>query len=258
MIKVTQKEHHEHISIGENEIVLAGPPSSLRGPVVLQNKTNESIFIRDLPLTNPANLTMAFPVHTTLQPMETRSRNIYVSLDPQTPPGTYYMNLQVGNAQKKVKVIVHETLQVQINPQQLVLEGLEPGIRHTKEILFTNKGNITVTIPNIKHNTLTDRDLICRNLSLAIRTSGEEGIEKTMDAFTRGLKKDIADWVDISIEEAGQLVPPGETIVLHLTVILPEAINPNFHYEGEIRMFDKMIRYTAINKATGIRPLQET
>lgn len=250
MIKVTQKEHHEHISIGENEIVLTGPPSSLRGPVVLHNKTNESIFIRELPLKSIKNVTTAFPVHTTLQPMETRSQNLYFSMDPQTPPGTYHMNLQVGNAQKKVKVIVQGTLQVQVNPLQLVLEGLEPGISHTKELLFTNKGNVAVVIPNIKHNTLTDMDLICRNLSLAIRSNGEEGIEKTMDAFTKGLKKDITDWVDIGIEEAGQLVPPGKTIVLHLTVTLPKNINPNFHYEGEIRMFDKLIRYTAINKAS--------
>ena len=52
-------------------------------------------------------------------------------------------------------------------------------------------------------------DLICRNLSLAVRTNGDEGIEKTLDAFTRGLKKDITDWVDISINEAGQVVAAG-------------------------------------------------
>lgn len=250
MIKVTQKEHHEHIQIGDNEIILSGPPTSLTGPVVLQNSTDEQIFIRDLPMMNAQNNTTAFPVHTTLQPGEIKSKNIYYSMDPSTPPGTYEMNLQIGDSKRNVKIIVHENLLVQISPQQVVLEGIDAGYQHTKQILFTNKGNIALTIPNIKHNTLTDMDLICRNLSQAIRSNGDEGIQKTLDAFTKGLKKDITDWVDISITEAGQVVEPGKTILLHLNITLPNDINKNFHYTGEIRMFDKSIRYTAISKAT--------
>lgn len=249
MIKVTQKENHEHIRIADDEIILSGPPSSLRGPVVLQNSTNEKMFIRDLPMRNAQDIADAFPVHTSLQPGEIRSQNLYYSMDPHTPPGTYQMNLQIGDANKSVKMIVHEYLLIQLSPQQVVLEGIEPGIQHCKEILFANKGNIAVTIPNIKHNTLTDMDLVCRNLSQAIRTNGDEGIEKTLDAFTRGLKKDITDWVDISIQEAGQVVQPGQTVLLHLTIKLPDDINTNFHYTGEIRIFDKVIRYTAISKA---------
>jgi hypothetical protein len=252
MIRVTQKEHHEHIGFGENEIILSGPPLSLRGPVILQNSTDEQIFIRELPMKNAKNAAAVFPIHTTLQPREVRSHNIYYSMDPHTPPGTYEMNLQLGKKIKKVKLIVHENLAIQLSPQHIVLEGIEPNFLHTKEILFSNKGNISLTIPTIKHNTLTDMDLICRNLSLAVRTNGEEGIEKTLDAFTKGLKKDLTDWVDISIKEAGQIVEPGQTILLHLGITLPKDVNKNYHYTGEIRMFDKQIRYTAINKASEV------
>ena len=252
MIRVTQKEHHEHISFGENEIILSGPPLSLRGPVILQNSTDEHLFIRELPMKNIKNADAVFPVHTTLKPLETRSQNIYYSMDPLTPPGTYEMNLQIGNANKKVKLIVHENLDVQLSPQHIVLEGIEPRIQHIKEILFSNKGNIALTIPAVKHNTLTDMDLICRNLSQAVRANGDEGIEKTLDAFTKGLKKDITDWVDISIKEAGQIVEPGQTILLHLSITLPKDVNKNYHYTGDIRMFDKLICYTAINKTSAV------
>ena len=173
-------------------------------------------------------------------------------MDPNTPPGTYELNLLIGNESKKVTLIVHENLDVQLSPQDIVLEGIEPGLQHTKEILFSNKGNIALTVPTIKHNTLTDMDLICRNLSLAVRTNGDEGIEKTLDAFTKGLKKDITDWVDISIKEAGQVVEPGQTILLHLSITLPRDINKNYHYTGEIRMFDQLIRYVAIDKAPAV------
>ena len=248
MIRVTHKEHHEHIGFGDNEIILSGPPSSLQGPATLHNTTGEHLFVRELPMKNAKNAAGVFPVHTTLKPGEKKSKNLFYAVDPLTPAGTYEMNLQVGNETKKVTLIVHENLDVQLAPDHIILEGIEPGLQHTKEILFSNKGNIALTIPSIKHNTLTDMDLICRNLSLAVRTSGDEGIEKTLDAFTRGLKKDITDWVDVSIAEAGQVVAPGQTILLHLNITLPADVNKNYHYTGDIRMFDQVIHYTAIDK----------
>lgn len=248
MIKVTRQENHELFNISDNEIILSGPPSSLRGAAVLQNSTQEKMFVRDLPMMSAQNNVTAFPVHTTLQPGETKSHDIFYSMDPQTPAGTYEMNLQVGNSVRKVTMIVHENLCVQLSPLKVVLVGADPGLQHNREILFANKGNISVTIPNIKHNTLTDMDLICRNLSQAVRSNGEEGIEKTLDAFTHGLKKDLTDWVDVSIRESGQAVKPGETVLLHLSITLPKDINKNFQYTGDIRMFDKLIRYSVISK----------
>jgi len=250
MIRVTHKEYHEHIGFGENEIILSGPPSSLRGPVMLHNATDQHLFVRELPMKNAQNADAVFPVHTTLKPREKKSKNLFYAVDPLTPAGTYEMNLQIGDETKKVTLIVHENLDVQLSPENIILEGIEPGLQHTKEILFSNKGNIALAIPAIKHNTLTDMDLICRNLSLAVRTSGDEGIEKTLDTFTKGLKKDITDWVDISITEAGQVVGPGQTILLHLNITLPADVNKNYHYTGDIRMFDQLIHYTAIDKAT--------
>jgi hypothetical protein len=250
MIRVTHKEHHEHIGLGQSEIILSGPPSSLQGPVTFHNSASEKLFIRELPMKNVRNEDASFPVHTTLQPKEIKSKNVHYSIDPLTPPGTYHASLRIGKAVKKITLIVHENLEILLSPSSLVLEGIGPGLIHTKEILFTNKGNIALTIPAIKHNTLTDMDLVCRNLSQAVRSNGNEGIEKTLDAFTKGLKKDITDWVDISIKEAGEAVEPGQTILLHISIALPKDINKNYHYTGDIRMFDQVIRYTAVSKTT--------
>ncbi len=249
MIRVTHKENHKHLGFPDNEIILSGPPSSLRGSVTLQNSSDEHVYVREVPMKNANSADTAFPVRINLKPGEIKSKNVYYSIDPLTPPGTYEVSLQAGKTTKKAKLIVHEALNIQLSPQHIVLEGIEPGRKHTKEILFSNKGNIPVTIPNIKHNTLTDMDLICRNLSQAIRDKGDEGIEKTLDAFTKGLKNDITDWVNVVIKEAGQVVQPGNTILLHIDIALPKGVNKNFHYTGDIRMFDKLIRYTAIDKA---------
>ena len=86
MIRVTKTEHHEHIGFGENEIILSGPPSSLRGFVSFIIPTDENLFVRELPMKNSQNADAVFPVHTTLKPGEIKSKNIYYSMDPHTPP----------------------------------------------------------------------------------------------------------------------------------------------------------------------------
>ena len=248
MIKVTHEQHHHLIASANNEIVLTGPPSSLTGPVMLQNSTDEHVMIRTVPVMNSKQGITSLPLKTSLKPGETRSHNIRYAMNPFTPAGTYEMNVQLGNENKKVKMIVHEHLDVQLSPQSIVLVGMDAGQQHTKEIMLSNRGNIAVTVPTIKHNTLTDMDLVCRNLSKAIRAKGDEGIEKTLDEFTRTVKKDLGDWVDIAIREAGQVIQPGQSLLLHVTISIPNDANKNYHYNGEIRMFDKYIKYTIVEK----------
>ena len=248
MIKVTHKQHHEHINCREDEIILSGTPSSLHGPVTLHNSSDEHVFIQELPMKNAKNAAGIFPVNTSLKPGEVRIQNVHYPMDPVTPPGTYNMNVQMGNTNKNVKMIVHESLSIQLSPQKIILVGAEPGKVHTKEVLLSNKGNIAVTVPTIKHNTVTDMDLICRNLSKAIRAKGDEGFDKTMDEFTRNVKKDIGDWVDVSIKEADQVVQPGKSLLLHIDITIPKDVNQNYHYTGDIRIIDKELHYEVINK----------
>jgi len=42
--------------------------------------------------------------------------------------------------------------------------------------------------------------------------------------------------------------------LLHLNITIPNNTNKNFHYTGEIRMFDKIIHYTAIDKTSAEIP----
>jgi hypothetical protein len=37
-------------------------------------------------------------------------------------------------------------------------------------------------------------------------------------------------------------------MLLHFSITLPKDINKNFQYTGDIRMFDKLIRYSVISK----------
>ena len=145
--------------------------------------------------------------------------------------------------------MVQDNLEIELVPHEIVFFGAKPGETTQKEILLVNKGNIPVIVPTIKHNTTVDMDLICRNLSLALRKDKECGMKETMDIFIRGMKNDVASWAEIAVKEAGQLVQPGETVVLHISFTLPKDIQPTWFYEGDIRIIDQLLSYKIVPSA---------
>lgn len=261
MLRVNSKEFSKHISCAENEIVLSGPPDELAGYITLNNAMEESVFVKDIVLhptdkaeknrkTSVPNIHNKIQINTTLSPQSKKSFELLHQLDSTTPPGNYEMMMDFGGELKKVKLIVHENLDIQFTPDRLTLSGINAGAVHTREINFVNQGNIPVTIPNIRHNTMLDMDIICRNLSNAVRQKGEEGTEATLDAFVHGIKKDIADWVKISILEAGEVVEPGKNILLHVQIELPKDLQEQRFYEGEIRIFNQLLKYQIVQNTT--------
>ncbi|MEZ4851952.1 MAG: hypothetical protein R3B93_25780 [Bacteroidia bacterium] len=262
MLTVSCKGQHEKVNCSEEEIVLSGPPSNLTGYITFQNQEKEDIFIRDLPL-NPKGKTrsvtsQSLDINTMLSPQQVKSHFTSHSMNPDTPPGTYESVLTVGGKDRKVRMIVQEVMDIVLIPEQVIFMGIEPEKVHRKEILLVNRGNIPVVVPNIKHNTTIDMDLICRNLSLALRETGEQGTVETLDYFIKGLKKDVAGWVEVSIQQAGELVQPGETKVLELFCKLPKDINEQRMYEGDIRILDKELYYQIIPAANPRKTTKKT
>jgi hypothetical protein len=253
MLTVSCEGQHEKVHCAEDEIILSGPPAFLTGYITFQNDVAEDVFIKDLRINHKskqAGLTrQSIDINTMLSPKEVKSHLTSFSANPGTPPGTYESTINVGGKERKLKMIVQETMEIVLIPGQVTFMGTTPGQTHTKEVLLANKGNVPVVVPSVKHNTTLDMDLICRNLSLSIRETGDQGTEATLDHFVKGLKKDIAGWVEISIKEAGQIVKPGETKVLNISFKLPKDINEQRLYEGEIRILDQELDYRIIPSA---------
>ena len=61
-------------------------------------------------------------------------------MGPLTPPGTYQNESTNREQNKKVTLIVHENLEFNFLADNIVLEGIEPGLQHTREILVFKQG----------------------------------------------------------------------------------------------------------------------
>lgn len=249
MITITAIAFHEKLHIGEEEIILNGPPSFLSGNIFISNQNSERLFIRELPLSqspggnNLSYLPAGFKFRTSLLPGESKVHRITHKVPSTTPPGTYESIINVGGKEKKIKLVVQPNIEIDINPLNIHFTGVIPGESYYSQLSFTNTGNMPFKIPDIKHSNTFDEDYLCRATSLAMREKGGEGFMATMDQLTKNIHDQLADWTIVKLDESGRTLQPGDSIQLHLTLTLPKNVDATKDYFGTMRLWNKMLSY---------------
>lgn len=246
MITITSDTHQEKIKIAEEEIVLNGPPSNLQGHIKFMNHENDMLRVKTLALENDTKeqkinskdfLRLSFRLH----PGEHKLQSISHELPSTTPPGTYENYLMLGDKRHKVKMIVQPTIEIQIYPEEFTFQGTAPCTEHLAVLNFTNLGNVPFQIPNLKHAAALDMDLLCRAFGQGFRENDKGDLMATLDDVTKNLKRNLPDWVIISIDEFEEIVQPGESQLLHVHFTMPENSEAKRDYDGTFRFWDKEI-----------------
>ena len=249
MLKVTAAAFHEKINTGDEEIILNGPPSALRGHISLRNSSEDMLSVKTLSLkhdTSKGNLfgdSSSLRIGSRLQPGEQKLERISHELPAQTPPGTYESMLVIGGTERKVKMIVQPHMQVNIYPLNFSFVGAQPQKKHTAEITLTNVGNLPFQVPDVTHVAALDMDLVCRAFGFALRSKGAEGYIPTMDEIARNVNRYLPDWAASNIEECGQTLQPGTTMTVHLNITMPNNADAGKDYEGNMRFWNNEITY---------------
>jgi hypothetical protein len=249
MLKVTSEAFHEKLKAGNDEIILNGPPSKLRGHIYLNNQHNEAVSVKELLLVHNEHQRdllgerSALRVSTRLKPGETKMEPVMHQLPSYTPPGTYESKMMIGGTEQTVKMIVQPNISINITPTFFTFEGTHPGTTHTAVVTLTNTGNIRFKVPDVKHIAALDMDLICRALGVAIRDKGAEGYESVLNEISRNINQNIPDWAGCHIEENGTELAPGATMLLHLHITLPKNTDAAKDYAGNLRFWDEDIAY---------------
>jgi hypothetical protein len=239
----------------QEELVVVGPPNMLTGTLHIENTSDEAVALQEIPLNRKmievttkkqVERNGSLRLMANLGAGESKIQKVFCSMDPDTTPGTYESEVALGSQKKKLTMIVQNHLSLSLNPGHFVLVGIEPGLKHTVQVQLVNDGNVPVEVPNLRHSTTLDMDFFCRNLSLALRESGDNGSQAFLDCFAKGLKRDMAGWLELSVAEAGDWVEPGASKLLHLTLALPRDIHLEREYTGDIRIYDILLSYIII------------
>jgi hypothetical protein len=234
------------LTAAQDRITLIGPPDSLTGVAVLRNTSDEHVSIRDAaPVSGGKSkgLLQSLQIRSRFEANTEQAVSLSASLPSSLPPGEYDETVAIGGQPVPVRLVVQPRMRVEINPRSLHFVGTEPGTEHRAQLVLTNNGNIPVQVPSLRHATALDIDTLCSNLARAVREKGHEGSTATLDAFVKGIKKDMAGWFELGLDETWTIVEPGQALLLNLTVTLPDDIVVNRIYSGNFRLFDALIGY---------------
>lgn len=237
----------EVLSVGQKTVVLMGPPDALTGEVVLHNRTDEPVAIREVAVKTGKKsaglLGDRLRMRSRFEPGGQRTVPVSVALPADVAPGEYEERIRIGGKEVPVRLVVQPLRRVDVNPRRLHFLGIGPGLEHRAELTISNRGNVAVQIPNLRHATALDVDTLCKSMVLAIREKGDEGSTATLDAFVRGIRRDMAGWFELTLEEAGEVVEPGTNLEIHLTMKLPDDVEANRTYDGSFRLLGRTVSY---------------
>ncbi|MBN9313661.1 MAG: hypothetical protein BGO40_01885 [Chryseobacterium sp. 39-10] len=231
----------KHINIEEQqEVILTGIPSAISGYMQVRNGLNETVKLRSISLTDNAATTTKTDLNISwkLQPGERRMQQLHFSLPPQTAPGEYVRYLEMGGKKQKVTMVVQPNVEVDIFPTSFTLQDTMPGTQHSVVFTLTNVGNLPFQIPEIKHIAALDMDYLCRAFGFAFRDKKAVSFTETLNAITNDIKKNLTEWASTKVREAGKIVNPGNSMLVHLDFAIPKNADASNDYSGNIRFWN--------------------
>ena len=156
--------------------------------------------------------------------------SLRLRLLPHTPPGDYPTKLTSGDTVRDAVVRVLPAVQVTINPSELAFVGA-PGSTATALLTLVNSGNVPVELPNTAPVGVFDDE----GLETAFAATYGKPVE-TFDSFVRifhgKLREAHGGVMKLSVTRGAGVHPPGTSVVVEMTLDLPEGLKPGHRYHG--------------------------
>ncbi len=229
----------------QEEIILNGTPSNMSGFLQLSNGLDEAVKIRSVALKEKTSAKEKTELNISwkLLPRESKLQPINVAIAADTPPGEYIRYLEIGGGMRKVTMVVQPNIEIDVHPTHFTLQNSAPGAAQSVAFTMTNTGNMPFQIPEVKHIAALDMDLMCRAFGFAFRDAASNGFTATLDAVAENIKKNLTDWATTRVREAGQIVAPGKSVLIHLDFQIPKNSDSQNDYSGNIRFWDKELTF---------------
>lgn len=249
MARTDTPEYDVLAHAADEPIVLVGPPHALQGELRLHNPGAQKLVLRDARLRGEATEAVqarlpSMPEYVlrriVLRPGELRQIPLRVPLSPHIPPGEYRGLLEVAGRTRQVVMYITEVVQLDISPVPIVVEN-HPGATVVKRAVFTNSGNVPLTIGDIGPVVLDDTLLECRTGRAAIAAVGDS-IESLDDYFAEVVRQTKA-----TLEQTGLLrvhlmadpltLAPGEVHPVDIEVRVPDNLDRRARYLGVAALY---------------------
>jgi len=250
----------------DTPIVLVGEPHRLRGKVRLHNRHESRVVIREARLTGAptghlgrraAAVESPVPMPTILAPNQHSAVMVHVAIDAHTPPGEYRAHIVLGERSYPAELHVTENVDLAVNPETLIVEN-RPGTRVAKRAIFSNRGNVPLTIGNIGPVPLDEELIVCRTIraTLADAADSAKTFDDWMSAYLRQGKKqlDAIGMLWVETEGAPIVLQPGQVAPVDFTVRVPDTLDPRARYLGVAFLYEVNLTFAIVPTGAAKRP----
>jgi hypothetical protein len=219
----------------------SGPPRALAGTIPLINTASEKQKIRSLAVTSDkllgaANLPLReIPFYARLHGGEQLNIPARLVVHPQTPPGTYDLELTVGSRTLPATVYVTEVVDLRVEPREItILAGSASS--YTRKFSIENAGNVPLPMGSHCECPLFEPvDLVSSMLI---------GLHKADKASAESMVKGVlTEWSDLSagtliIKREPMILGPGQKAVVDAEFQLPPELKPHRHYHANLQLYN--------------------
>lgn len=157
-------------------------------------------------------------------------KRLKVRLSNATKPGLYHATLETSDGSIPVDINVEPRSRLVIAPVELALSGA-PGDKVQSRLLFSNKGNVTLAIPESDTLGIYDDDGIETAFASTYRMESDD-LSKLFANFAAKLRDGHGGLLKLRLLEGSGKLEPGTSRSVLIEAQLPSKLKPGHNYHG--------------------------
>jgi hypothetical protein len=225
-------------------LVFSGPPQRLTGTIPLINTSADKQKLRSLavaagPLKGPAQLPIQeVPFSARLYPGEQAAVPGIISLAGGTAPGTYQIEVTVGDKSLPATVHVTEVVDLFIEPTEVtILAGAAQS--YTRQFVAENRGNTDLPLGARCESPIFDSFDLASSLVIGLHKADKSSVKEMVRSF-------LTEWGDLQagtlvIKRKPMVLRPGQRAVMEVEFVLPSELKPYRHYHANLQLYNAFL-----------------
>jgi hypothetical protein len=219
----------------------SGPPRALAGTIPLINTASQKQKIRSLAVNSDKLLGAAslplreIPFYARLHGGEQLNIPARLVVHPQTPPGTYDLELTVGARTLPATVYVTEVVDLRVQPREVtILTGSASS--YTRKFSIENAGNVPLPLGAQCECPLFEPVDLVSSMLIGLHKADKASAESLVKGF-------LTEWSDLSagaliVKREPMILGPGQKAVVDVEFHLPPELKPHRHYHANLQFYN--------------------
>lgn len=253
----------EFAGVKDARLLFSGPPQALRGTIPLVNTGSEkqriqAVAVGASELKGASGLPLReFPFYAKLYPGEQANIPGRIMLDRRTRPGSYEIEVTVGQKTLPATVHVAEVVDLRIDPSEVTIVAGAPN-SYTRTITVESRSNVDLALGARCETPVFESADLVGSMLIGLHKADKD----TAESMLKGL---LHEWSEIYagmlvIKREPMILRPGNKVALDIEFELPPELKPQRFYRTNAQLYNASLSiniYTTTKAGSGRDRKQE-